>query len=573
MVSICQAMKIEILTGNEAERLIKDEVFLGEWRELYERCNWGSVYQSEDFVLTWYECYRSKYIPLIVTGVNPEGRLIGLFTMATHSETGKIVVAGDSHAEYQSWLSDSQYGDEFIISALDSLSDKFRGRSLTLLFMLPTVPVKWAVTDQRWSKRCHVRTLPRGLMQVGNGESFKETLRKKKQSKINRLKRLGNLHLDRINDPEEFGAIFDEMMCYQALRLKAVYKLAELQEDREIRSFYLNLLRRPRMIHAAALRVDDKLVSAQIHMYNREQVLLGRITHSPYFARYSPGELHILMTGIELAKESIPVFDLTPGGDYKDRYATHYDEVYVITAFFSRAQCIVYNTKRRIAEGFKSIIGYLAITPATARDKYSSLLDQWNKWAGLKLSDLVAAGLKRLKTNLWETTELRVYVCDFDQITQSPGNNTMARNNLSDLLAYRPMRAWQPSVNNFMKQALKNLEAGHQVYTRIDENKLTQYAWMMESQNLKSSFIDGQDFVLPADSVLLTDFYTHSEGPVLTQAALSQILLDAAKVPNAQRAYILVSRENRQLEELVIKSGFIYQNSFFKKNVSGKKVG
>ncbi|MBK6797797.1 MAG: hypothetical protein IPG76_13750 [Acidobacteria bacterium] len=87
-------MKIEILTGNEAERLIKDEVFLGEWLELYERCNWGSVYQSEDFVLTWYECYRSKYVPLIVTGVNPEGRLIGLFTLATQSETGRIVVAG-----------------------------------------------------------------------------------------------------------------------------------------------------------------------------------------------------------------------------------------------------------------------------------------------------------------------------------------------------------------------------------------------------------------------------------------------------------------------------------------------
>jgi CelD/BcsL family acetyltransferase involved in cellulose biosynthesis len=566
-------MKIDILTGKEAERLIKDEVFLGEWRELYERCNWGSVYQSEDFVLTWYECYRSKYVPLIVTGISPEGRLIGLFTLATQSETGRIVVAGDSHAEYQSWLSDSQYSDEFIKSTLDSLSNKYRGRSLTLLFMLPNVPVKWAVTDQRWSKRCHVRTLPRGLMQVGNGESFKETLRKKKQSKINRLKRLGNLRLDRINDPEEFGAIFDEMMRYQALRLKAVYNLTELQEDREIKSFYLNLLRRPRVIHATALRVDDNLVSAQIHMYNREQVLLGRITHSPFFARYSPGELHILMTGIELAKESIPVFDLTPGGDYKDRYATHYDEVYVVTAFFSRAQCIVYKTKRRIAEGFKSIIGYLAITPATARDKYSSLLDQWHKWKGLKLSDLVAAGLKKLKTKLWETTELRVYTCDFDQITESSGNSTLMRNNLSDLLAYRPLRAWQPSVNNFMKQALKNLEAGHHVYTRIEDNKLTQYAWMMESQNLKSLFIDGQNIVLAADSVLLTDFYTRSEGPVPTQSALNQLLRDAIKVPNAQRAYILVSRENRQLEELAIKSGFIYQNSFFNKNILGKKVG
>src|SRR4030095_10274315 len=242
-----------------------------------------------------------------------------------------------------------------------------------------------------------------------------------KQSKINRLKRLGDLRLDRIHDPDELGTLFDEIIRYQTLRLRAIYNLPHVPSDPLKKTFHMNLMRQPRMLHATALRVDDRLISAQIHFYNREQVLLCLITHSPFYARYSPGELHTLMIGVELAKEDVPVFDLTPGGNYKDRYATNYDEVYVVIVFFNRAHCVRYKLKRRLAETAKSAIRVFNITPEQTRDAFSTFLDSRKKWLRLKPADILSDCLRKLKRCLWYKDELCLYAYNLDQTHSQPG--------------------------------------------------------------------------------------------------------------------------------------------------------
>src|SRR5262249_39579716 len=157
---------------------------------------WGSVFQSEDFVLTWYETYVNQFAPVIVTGINGDGELIGLFTLATDKKSGELVAAGSNQAENQAWRAGPQDANQFIESSLEKLCREFPDRSLTLLFMLPNTPVEWARAGRRWGERCHVRRLSRGLMEIGDGSGFKDTLRKKKQSKINGLKRQGDLRLD-----------------------------------------------------------------------------------------------------------------------------------------------------------------------------------------------------------------------------------------------------------------------------------------------------------------------------------------------------------------------------------------
>ncbi len=563
-------MKIEVLTGREAERLIEDAEFRRKWKKLYDKCPWGSVFQGDDFVVTWYETYRSQFTPAIVTGTNLGGELAGLFTLAIAAESGQLVVAGISEAEYHAWLAEPQDGNAFIESALEKLRENFPKRTLTLLFMLPTVPVEWAAPGTRWGRRCQVSTLSRGLTEIGDGSSFKDTLRKKKQSKINRLKRLGHLHLDRIQGPEELGAIFDEVICYQTLRLRAIQNLPSIGHDPLIKAFYMNLMRLPRMIHATALRVDDKLVSAQIHTYNKEQMRLGLITHSPFYARYSPGELHLLMIGAELAKEEITLFDLTPGGNYKDRYATHHDEVYVVSVFFNRAHCIQYKIKRKLAESAKSAIRIFNITPEQTRDAFSTFLDWRQKWLRLKPADLLSETFRRLKRSLRHTDELCIYAGDLNQTHSLSDSQLMKRDHIPDLLVYQPMEAWQPPVNKFMKRALENLEAGHHVYTHVEDGMLVQYGWLIEPQSQKSSAGDEQGLVLPPDSVLLTDFYTYSQGQSLPRSSLYQMLRDAAGVPGAKQAFICVSAGNRGLRRVVEEANFTYQYSFFKKNVLGR---
>lgn len=563
-------MKIDILMDRDADRLIGDPVFREKWNNLYHQCPWGSAFQSDDFVVTWYATYRSEFTPVIVRGVRDNGELAGLFTLAAGAKSGRLVAAGSSEAEYQAWLAEPRDGNIFIESALEKLREQFPNKALTLIFMLQTVPVEWTAPGNRWSGHCHLRTLPRGLMEIGDGSSFKDTLRKKKQSKINRLKRLGNLHLDQIQDPEELGAIFDEVIRYQTLRLRAIQNLSHVEHDPLKKAFFMNLMRLPRMIHATALRVDDKLVSAQIHNYNKDQMRLGLITHSPFYARYSPGELHILMMGVELAKEEISTFDLTPGGHYKDRYATHHDQSYILTVFFNRAHCARYKLKRRLAEAAKSALLKFKVTPEQTRDAYLTFLDWRQKWRRLTLAELLTAGVRKLKKYAWHTDEVRIYARDLNQADVLSESRPMKKDHVADLLAYQPLDASQPPVNRFMKRALERLEAGHHIYTRVEDGKLTQYGWLMEPPGQKALTADKQGMVIPADSVLLADFHAHPRGPGFSLSSLYQILSDAAGISGAKHAHLCVPAGDRALRQVAEEAGFTYQYSLFGKNRLGK---
>jgi hypothetical protein len=336
------------------------------------------------------------------------------------------------------------------------------------------------------------------------------------------------------------------------------------------KAFFMNLMRLPRMIHATALRVDDKLVSAQIHNYNKDQMRLGLITHSPFYARYSPGELHLLMMGVELAREEISTFDLTPGGHYKDRYATHHDQSYIITIFFNRAHCVRYKIKRKLAEAAKSALLKFKVTPEQTRDAYSTFLDWRQKWRRLKLADLLAAGFKRLKKSVWHTDELCVHARDLNQADGLSESRPMKKDHVADLLAYQPLDASQPPVNRFMKRTLERLEAGHHIYTCVEDGKLVQYGWLMEPQGQKALAAGKQSLVIPADSVLLTDFYAHSRGQRLSLSSLYQMLGDAARISGAKQAHLCAPACDRALRQVAEEAGFTYQYSLFRKNRLGK---
>jgi CelD/BcsL family acetyltransferase involved in cellulose biosynthesis len=568
-------MRIEISIGLEAQKLIEDAEFSGSWRRLYDTCPWGSVFQSEDFVGAWYDTYRERFDPVVVTGFDAEGKMVGLFTLATDTKTGGIVAAGGAQAEYHAWLAEPQAANDFIEAALDKLSAAFPNRSLRLLFLLPNAPIEWARSG-RWGKRCYLKMMPRGLMELGDGSRVKDTLRKKKQSKINRLKRLGDLRLERIHDPDELGAVLDEIIPYQALRLRAVHNLSEIQDDPLKRTFHVNLMRLPRMLHATALRVGDKLVSAQIHFYNREQALLWLITHSPFYARYSPGELHTLMLGAELAEENIRVFDLTPGGYYKDRYATNYDRVFVVIVFFYRAGLIRHKLERRLAEASKSAIRVFNLTPDQTKEAFSAFLDEWRKWSRLRPAGLLLEIFRIFKRSLSRGDDLHIYACALDQKSQEwyglesvrsmnwdgpaevcGASRPMKRNHIPDLLAYQPTEGWQPPVNKFMRRSLEDLQAGHHVYTRVEGDRLTQYCWLIESQ--KSQAPDEQYPFLSPDSVMITDFYTYSQGRSLPRSSLRQILVDAANTLGAKRAYIAIPAGDGLMRQVIEEAGFAYQ--------------
>ncbi|MBO0720236.1 MAG: GNAT family N-acetyltransferase [Blastocatellia bacterium] len=565
-------MKVDVFIGPEAEKLLGDPEFCQNWRELLVICPWASVFQEVEFVSTWYSTYKNHYTPVIVSGFDDGGKIAGLFTLAIENTSGKLVVAGDRYTEYGGWLADPKTGDGFIESAIAELREKFPNRILTLLFAHPLLPIKWIKPGNRYSGNCHLSTISRGLMAVGDGSTFKESLRKRNQNKINRLKRIGQVQFARIKDPEELRQVIDEIFCYQALRLRAVYNITNPENDQLRKTFFLNLMRLPGMLHVTVLRVGDNLVSGQIHMHNRDQVLLGLITHSPIYAKYSPGTLHLLMLGAELANDGIPTFDLTPGGDYKERYATDHDNAYILRIFFNSAQCLRYKALRKLRRSVKLMVEQLNILPAVL-EAYAALLDQREKFSYLKTASLIPEVCRTLKRSLWHSEASSIYICHLEQMDFSPHevNLPMNKNHIPDLLAYRPLEAWHPPINRFLKQAMQNLENGHHVYTKVENEMLLHFIWLTILQNSTPCGEDEWYAKLPVESAVISDYMFRPDEP-LTRASLCQVLIDASRIKGVKSAYIRVSSDNLPLKRAVEELGFTCSHRHVRRQVLGRVI-
>jgi CelD/BcsL family acetyltransferase involved in cellulose biosynthesis/RimJ/RimL family protein N-acetyltransferase len=562
-------MQIEILLGSEADNWITDESNREEWKQLYDHCPWGTVFQSEEFVLTWYGAYDSQWAPIIVFGRGNDGALSGLLTLAVSKHSGELAAAGSNQAEYQAWLARPQEGNLFIESALQQLSRHFPHTTLRFLFAPPATPLEWALNGHTWKKRCDVRPISRALMSTKAGGGFRQSLRKKSnKSRLNRLERMGEIRFERLTRPEELDAIFDEVMTHGDFRLGAIHGV-EPHHDPLKKKFYLAMMAVPRLLHATVLRVGDRIASAHVGVYNKDQVLLGILVHAPSFAKHSPSKLHVLMLGEALAEEGVAAFDLTPGGEYKDRFATHHDVTHILTLYFSRTEQVKHKAQRTFITGAKYALRAARITPAQAE---AALAQLRHKWSHIRVTSLPPKLLKVARARLWETKEMRIYTYDVELARQLSVPQMMNRDCLPDLLAYQPSEAWQPRFRMFLKHALSGLEAGAHIYSYVQDGRLVHYGWLIERE--QKSFITevGHDFYLPPDSAVLTNFYTHpaARGLGFYRQSLRQLLHDAALIPGTRHIFIAVLANNLSSRHVIEKVGFTYQFSFFTKIVGGR---
>jgi len=493
------------------------------------------------------------------------GGLTGLFTLAVSEADGRLVFAGADLAEYQVWISTPELGNRFIEAALDRLRDRFPGKSLRLLFLPSKAPLDWVAPDRPWGKACHLRPLAHPLMSLGDGARFRESLRKKSnKSRLNRLRQLGEVRLQRLTTADELAAVWDEIYTLSCFRLAAFHRVEVWERADLRRALYLRLIETPRTIHATLLRAGDQLIAAHVGVYNREQVLLGILVYSPLVSKHSPGKLHLLMLAEELAKEGVPTFDLTPGGEYKDNFATHFDEVYVLNIFFDRKGYLNYKTTRLAVDAGKRLLGMADISPERIKDLSRQVR---SKLAHTRFSRLPQNVARTLKKRLWNTGEMRIYVMDPEAVIRLPNPQVMRRDCLEDLLCYEQAEGWQLPKDEFLRRAAAGLENGNHIYTYAEGGRLLHYGWLIERQVESILSEVGQTSYLLPDSAVLADFYTNplARGRGLYQKSLPQMLHDAKAIPGTQRIYIGVMADNRPSRHVIEKLGFIYQYSFFER--------
>ena len=325
------ALRLETHRGDAALALIERPDFRHAWRSLHQSCPWSTAFQASPFADTWYRSYRAQFAPVVVAGW-ADATLTGLVLLAISHDGTRLCHVGAQHAEYQVWLSTD---DRFVGAALDALAAEFPGRRLQLLFVPPGVPF---TPPDRWRTRCFRRPIPAPFLATHPADTVRDSMRKKaNKSKLNRLTRLGKITFEHVADDAAFAALLDQIAPLYDLRQGAAHAALPFREDPLKKSFYLALQRETDLLHVTAMRVDDELVAAHIGVRSRNTVLVGMPAQSPRYARHSAGKLLFFELALLLEQEGVDALDLTPGGEYKDRFATRFDEASTLTVVFSRA--------------------------------------------------------------------------------------------------------------------------------------------------------------------------------------------------------------------------------------------
>ena len=559
-------MKIDLLSGPEARSWIRGQAIREQWQNLYARCPWGTVCHAEAFVLPWYETYKSRYSPVVVFGTEVNGELTGLFTLAVDNDTRELIVAGSAQAEYHTWLADPRDESAFITGALQALRGKFPDHVLRLHFLAPSTPLDWLHRGP-WARQCELRDFQRPLAATTDAAIFRHLLEKKRY-KARRLARAGEMRLEHITSVQDFEPIFDIAITFGSFRHAAVHDVRPRRDPLK-KQFYAAMMAVPRLLHVTALRVGDRVVSTHLGFYNRNQVILGMIAHSPAFARQSPSWLHLYMLGEKLAEEGIEALNLTPGGEYKEQLATHHDTAHGLTIFFSARRRFRYQVQRKLVAAAKHALDLTKLTPEQAKDIAAQLKHRVRL---TKVSSLPAKLLKVGRQRLWRSLEMRIYSYDVGRARELTVPQPMKRDCLPDLLAYQPAEPWQMRYNVFLKRALKGLEGGNHVYTCVEQERLVHYGWLVERQDKSHLAEVGHDFYLPPDSAVLTDFYTHpvARGKGMYQQSLPQMLHDAALIRGTKHIFIGVLADNGPSRHVIEKLGFEYRFSFFARTIGTK---
>jgi hypothetical protein len=307
--------RMMILRGQNALKLMQRDDFQRCWSKLQDQCIWGTVFQGIPFTMLWYSRFRTAYEPLIAFRWSGNRELVGLWCLAVDLVTGQLVSAGAEEAEYQCWLSSASEAACFVQDTFEALLRLSIDR-LTLHFAPPALPLLTGLILDSATKQPFIN-----LAQLVKAQRLRKS---STRSKVNRLKECRGINLEHIQSPERSCQLFSSMTKLIDDRRGRVNGLKPFSGGRpEMRQFcedlgYVGVL------HSSVLWVGDKMVSVHIDFVDRDQVILGFIGHDDAFGIYSPGKIHMLMLCEDLFGLGYSRLDLTPEGEYKDRFATAY---------------------------------------------------------------------------------------------------------------------------------------------------------------------------------------------------------------------------------------------------------
>jgi CelD/BcsL family acetyltransferase involved in cellulose biosynthesis len=548
-----ESKTINLFTGSKALSLLSEAQFSKEWDDLYKSCKWATVYQAKEFVLTWYEIYCNRYLPVIVTEIN-EGRLTSLLALAK-DENGLIVGAGASQAEYQVWMCSHDNG-RFIKTALQKVKKQFPGSDIQLKFIPSETPLQWVESGRRFAMRPKLRMYHQPLMTIDENISA-ELKKKNRRKKINGLRGLGDLKFERITDKKTFCSIFDELASQYDFRKGAMYNKTPFQKDPHKKNFLLSLFDQ-NILHVTVLKCNNEIIASNVAAIGKNWMhLQGMNTHSPSYAKYSPGILHFLFLGNSLIDEGFEMLDLTPGeNSYKEHLATKHVSTYELLIpgsikFYIKEfkQKMFY----RLLINKQKILGILIKIGINSKDIKTTLRKvsiRKEKIKSAKRQGFISL-IVLLLNGISVQSKNKIFKIDHCTINRT---TPVSKNDLGHILSYRSdnskITRWE-----FLADAMQKMEREQEVYSSAEDNTLMNCVWVSKKKCENVNAICKLKDAVPTESTILYDFYCHPFAQKNLTTFIATVSAEILKTGN-NSVYAIACKRDKNLLTALKETGF-----------------
>jgi CelD/BcsL family acetyltransferase involved in cellulose biosynthesis/GNAT superfamily N-acetyltransferase len=561
------AERFAALRDAQAWDALQDSDTQRAWDLLYGECPWATVFQTRQFATIWYDVYRAVYEPLIVCEWDASAGMAGLWALAVHRDTGQLTTCGAPQAEYYVWLTRPGCDRAFLLRALRALRGSFPGQVLKISFLPPSTPVSLLEEAAPEFRDNLLVPWPRPVRDLRHEEAGESLRKKSNKSRLNRLARTGDVEYRELSSAAELKAHIDQIALFCDFRQGGVHGSFPFRDDPYKREFFLRLAEFPEITHTSVLTAGGELAAFHIGFRSREELTLGLIGHSPLLAWHSPGKLLMLMLTDALARAGVPRFDLTPGGEYKERSQNGHDTAYIAAFAFSRRRGFEIRARAWAAGRVKAVLNRRGIDIHAWIGKLQSVRRL--------LSPSIAPKLIRfVRRKLSSVEEMRFYALD-SAIKQLPERGPCIEfgvNRIEDLMLYRPGESGDRSLQQFLHDSARRLEEGQTVFTYVENGLLLHYAWIAPRGGPAPSGL-GNEIQMPDDSCVLWDDYTHpaGRGRGLHKSSIRE-RTEYARRAGHNHIYINVYSGNTASRKNIEASGFTYAGSMVRSVRWGRTV-
>lgn len=494
---------VNLVSDHNAYDLLNDEQFKVQWLSLFDQCDYATVFQHPSFVQTWYETYRLQWKPILVKYQDDDGHLKGLWLLAYSKEKKLLVHAGAHQAEYQVWLAQKDEEVNFITNAWNLLKRNVKFEELHFKY-IPCSTLCSILKHIKGSSNCVIEKKYSRPVQELNDASLKSLFSKRNKQRMKHLSALGNLEFRRITCSEEFDKIFPELTELYDYRMGAVNGIRPFQDDKFKRQFYSNLLKNNKELFIVSVtNLNGRPIAGGLSGLTKGTVHLYMGMHSPLFNMYSPGITHMLQLSEYLYNNRIGRIDLTPGGDsWKERFATHYDEVAYVTLYRSNVKKAGVEFKHFMKSITKKLLAKIGINTPKIRETFHH--------HHLKIRTLTSIA----KSQKWNYLDLKVelYECQSDSLKCSYTDDSIKViiNSLDNLLSFSP-DGEIVTKRRFLHLANNLFERGAKSFSVKQGSDLQACAWILPNQSTFKISKSSEPVILPENGTVIFNFYVSSQ--------------------------------------------------------------